>query len=80
MHVGSVLVAITPRPGFWLTHGTWYPQPEFYRELARINGCEAERVYENDTPRTALVFARLRKDDVVPFQMPEVGMFKNSRC
>ncbi len=77
MHVGSVLVAITPRPGFWLNHGTWYPKQEFYRELALLNGCEAERVYENDTPKTALVFARLRRIEDVPFQMPTKGMYKN---
>lgn len=77
MHVGSVLVSITPRPGHWAHHGTWYPRPEFYRELARLNGCEAERVYQNDTPRHALVFARLIRREVCPFAMPAIGMYKN---
>jgi hypothetical protein len=77
MHVGSVLVSITPRPGHWVRHGTWYPKPEFFEELARLNGCEVERGYQNETPNLALVFARLRRVEDVPFAMPNNGMFKN---
>jgi hypothetical protein len=85
MHVGSVLVAITPRPGSWLRHGTWYPHKEFYTELARLNGMEVERCYDsvdrgdNIAPHLRLVYARLRRVSDAPFQMPTVGMHRNKR-
>jgi hypothetical protein len=85
MHVGSVLVAITPRPGSWLRHGTWYPHKEFYTELARLNGMEVERCYDsvdrgdNIAPHLRLVYARLRRISDAPFQMPAVGMHRNKR-
>jgi hypothetical protein len=86
MHVGSVLVSITPLAGHWLKHGTWYPQPEFFRELARLNGMTAERIYtSHERPqgcpeRHGLVYARLVRRELVPFQMPTVGMHRNARC
>lgn len=75
MHVGSVLVSIGPLKGAqkWARHGRWYAQPEFYKELAELNGMEAERVYADDNQ----VYARLRRVEVVDFQMPKNGMFKN---
>lgn len=83
MHVGSVLVSITPQQGSWLNHGTWYPQKEFFSQLARLNGLELERVYTSDErkpgcdPRHRLIFARLSKLREVEFKMPKKGMYKN---
>lgn len=83
MHVGSVLVSNTPQKGAWLHHGTWYPQQEFFVELAALNGLEVERVYTSDERKPncpthlRLIFARLIRRELVPFQMPSKGMFKN---
>ena len=85
MHIGSVLVSITPQQGSWVNHGTWYPQQEFFTELARLNGMEVERLYNSDQrkpncpPHLRLIFARLRRVEDAPFQMPTKGMFKNNR-
>lgn len=85
MHVGSVLVSITPKPGCWPNHGTWYPHECFFSELAQLNGLELERCYDSDkrrhgcTPHLRLVFARLRRVADVPFRMPTVGMHRNHR-
>jgi hypothetical protein len=75
MHVGSVLVSITPRPGAkrWLRHGRWYPEPEFFCELAALNGLETERLYIDEH----LVYARLVRTEDVPFVMPKRGMYRN---
>lgn len=85
MHVGSVLVSITPKPGCWRNHGTWYPHKEFFQELARLNGMELERCYESDQYKPGckrelqLVYARLRRISDVPFVMPTKGMYRNER-
>ncbi len=85
MHVGSVLVSITPRPGAWQHHGTWYPHKEFFTELARLNGLEVERCYDSVdrgdsvAPHLRLVYARLRRVTDAPFKMPEHGMYRNNR-
>jgi len=85
MHVGSVLVSITPKPGCWPNHGTWYPHESFFPELASLNGLELERCYNSDqrkhgcAPHLRLVFARLRRVADAEFQMPTGGMFRNQR-
>ena len=85
MHVGSVLVSITPRPGSWPHHGTWYPQKEFYTGIARLNGMQVERCYDSIdrgdsiAAHLRLVYARLRKVADVPFEMPRGGMYRNDR-
>jgi hypothetical protein len=82
MHVGSVLVSVTPMPGHHPRHGVWYPHKEFYRNLAALNGCEVEALYDSDQrPNGAPKgqkhnFARLVRREVVPFQMP-TGLFRN---
>ena len=75
MHVGSVLVSLGPLQGSpkWLRHGRWYAQPQFYRELAEMNGLEVERVYVDDNQ----VYARLKRIEDVEFQMPKNGMYRN---
>jgi hypothetical protein len=85
MHVGSVLVSITPKPGSWKNHGTWYPHPAFFSELADLNGLELERCYDSDQrkpgckPDLRLVFARLRRVSDARFVMPKSGMYRNQR-
>lgn len=77
MHVGSVLISITPKPGSWPRHGRWYPHQEFFPDLARLNGCEVEKLYNSDTrwkpapDGYKYVFARLIRREVVPFEMPD---------
>lgn len=86
MHVGSVLVSITPKAGSWPRHGTWYPLHSFFVELASLNGCEVERLYDSDTrwkpapDGYKYVFARLIRRAAVPFVMPEQKhIFRNDR-
>ena len=84
MHVGSVLVCVTPMPGTNPRHGVWYPHKEFYRNLAGLNGLEVERLYDsvaqpNGAPKDHQCnFARLVRREVVPFQMP-TGLHRNPR-
>lgn len=85
MHVGSVLVSITPMPGSNPNHGVWYPHKQFFRELARLNGMEVERLYDSDQqpdgsrPGHQCNNARLIRRELVPFAMPEAGMYRNQR-
>ena len=75
MHVGSVLVSVTPLPGAprWSRHGRWYPTIAFFEELGGMNGLEVERAYTDQN----LVYARLRRVEDAPFVMPRHGMFRN---
>jgi hypothetical protein len=85
MHVGSVLVSITPQKGSWLKHGVWYPQQDFFKELAELNGLTLDRCYTSDErkpncpPHLRLIFARLTKTEEVRFQMPKAGMYRNKK-
>lgn len=86
MHVGSVLISITPKPGSWPNHGTWYPREEFFRQLASLNGCEVERIYSSDTRWKPAPdgykynFARLIRRELVPFAMPDQStVYRNQR-
>jgi hypothetical protein len=86
MHVGSVLISITPKPGSWPRHGVWYPTEEFFHELARLNGCGVERVYSSDTRWKPAPdgykynFARLVRRELAPFVMPDQRlMYRNER-
>lgn len=86
MHAGSVLVSITPKAGSWPRHGTWYPLHKFFVELAELNGCEVERLYDSDTrwkpapDGYKYVFARLFCREVVPFVMPDQRtMYRNAK-
>ena len=75
MAIDSVLVSITPLKECqkWARHGRWYPQPEFFEELAEHNGLEVDRLYTDSN----LVYARLVKLENVPFVMPLRGMWRN---
>jgi hypothetical protein len=81
MHVGSVLVSITPAPGSYKNHATWYPCPSFFKELAQENGLDVERLYvapHGADPPNSLVYARLRRVAPEEFQMPAaIHMYKN---
>jgi hypothetical protein len=80
MHVGSVLVSTTPKPGQWVWHGDWYPSAEFYQQLADLNGLKVERLYDNGVDPRVMVFARLVKTEEKPFVMPaKETMVKNHR-
>ena len=81
--VGSVLICDTPAPGGWPNHGTWYPQPEFYRELARINGLEVERLatvpWRPGHQSRKVVAARMVRRTLVPFAMPDRRLMHKAR-
>jgi hypothetical protein len=85
MHVGSVFVSITPMPGSNPRHGVWYPHKEFYRELARLNGCDLESLYDScEQPNGAPAWhncnhARMVRREAAPFVMPSAGMDRNAR-
>lgn len=67
-----LIVCITPRPGDWPGHGLHYPRPEFYRQLAILNGFDVERLYEAGPSGRAFVYARLRRSErrLGGFKMP----------
>ena len=82
MHVGSVLINITPQPGTWRDHGTWYPHESFFGALAECNGLEVQRVFNREwiagNPNRRLVMARLIRLEDRAFQMPaKEHMFQN---
>jgi len=84
MHVGAVLVSITPQPGTWRRHGTWYPYESFFAALAEGNGLEVQRVRNRDwfehNPSRRLIDARLVRLEDRPFEMPsDDHMFCNGR-
>lgn len=81
MHVGSVFVSTTPRPGYWPRHGFWYPCIEFYQELAALNGMEVERLFytPDDYLADPMVFARLRRVSDAPFHMPAAKWLYHNR-
>mgnify|MGYP000432576795 CR=1 FL=1 len=79
MHVGSVLVSTTPQPGQWAWHGEHYPDDKFYRELAELNGLEIERLFLNGEPPRRMWFARMKRVEDRPFQMPSTPIFYNRR-
>lgn len=83
MHIGSVLICDTPKPGYWKGHGTWYPHAEFYRELSRLNGLKLERLLENDWrpghSNRQVVSARMVRTADVPFVMPDKGLVYRSK-
>lgn len=70
MHLGSVFVSATPKPGNWPAHGQWYPTQEFFKQLAARNGLQVDRIYEVfDSPRT-LTMVRLTRVAEAPFFYP----------
>jgi hypothetical protein len=69
-----VIVSTTPKPGTYKGHGLLYPKMEFYPELARLNGFEVERLYEEPMKKGALICARLIRKDRVPFTMPDASL------
>lgn len=83
MHVGSVLICDTPAPGGWKEHGTWYPNPSFYADLAKLNGLVVERLgvfpWRPGHQSRKVVSARMVRQEMVPFTMPAGGMFRNRR-
>lgn len=75
MHIGSVLVSITPKPHAlkWARHGRWYPTIEFFNNLAELNGLDVERAYTDSN----LVYARIIRRSDNEFVMPSEGMYRN---
>lgn len=75
MHVGSVLVSITPKKGAsrWLRHGRWYPQEKFFERMAELNGLEVERLYVDEH----LVYCRAVRKEDVPFVFCADGLYRN---
>ena len=78
-HVGSVLICTTPKPGDWTWHGDHYPQDGFYRDLARLNGFEIERLYEFGVEPRRMWFCRMLRVALTNFRMPVGNMYRNFR-
>lgn len=77
MHIGSVLISTTPKPGNWSWHGEWYPDQEWFTELCSINGLEIERLYiEFERPRE-MVFLRAIRRTESEFAMPVTPIYRN---
>ena len=79
-HERSVLICTTPYPGDWTWHGDWYPQSEFYSQLAERNGFEIVRFYVAfDEPRR-MWFVRMIRTEVKHFEPPDFRlMYRNHR-
>lgn len=76
---GKVLVCTTPAPGGWKPpHGRWYPTPEFYVDLARLNGFRLDRLYIDGLhPEKLLVCARMERMAEAPFVMPDMRLIED---
>jgi hypothetical protein len=70
----NVIVSTTPKPGTYRGHGLLYPKMEFYSELARLNGFEVERLYEEPMKKGILICARLVRKERVPFTLPDASL------
>ena len=68
MHVGTVLVCVTPLPGS--QHGIWHPTREFYPELARLNGLAIDRLTVAGNRTIQCQYARMTRTQAAPFTMP----------
>lgn len=80
MHVGSVLVSTTPKPGQWTWHGDWYPTAEFYQQLADLNGLKIERLFDDGIDPRVMIFVRMVKVEEKPFTMPaKETLYRNER-
>ena len=77
MHVGSVLVSVTPLPGDWTWHGNWYPSIHFFHRLARMNGLYIERFYVDGVEPRRLIYVRAALRYLAPFDMPVGNMHYN---
>lgn len=73
MHMGSVLVSLTPMPGHWLRHGLHYPTQEFYQQLADRNGLRVERLYDFGCEGRRNTCTRMIRERVSPFSMPDLS-------
>jgi hypothetical protein len=74
-HAGSILISVTPNKNYpgWHNHGRWYPDERFYEELAKCNGFDVERLYSDHR----LVYARLKRIEILEFRMPRDGLYRN---
>lgn len=71
-----VLVCITPAPGDWPGHGLFYPEPEFYRQLAALNGFEIEKLaVEGEAGRRFVHFRGIRLT-YPAFAMPDPALLR----
>lgn len=82
-HVGSILICDTPHPGHWRRHGTWYPHPAFYEELAALNGFNLQRLQVNEwrpgREDRKVVSARMKRTELKPFAMPRKAHMYHNR-
>jgi hypothetical protein len=73
-----VLACITPAPGDWPGHGLFYPEPEFYVQLADRNGFKLEKLTVEGDAGRRLVHCRMRRParvSVIPdLVMPDMGL------
>lgn len=69
----NLLVSVTPLPGDWVWHGTWYPTERFFKKLG---GFEIERLYIGGEEPRRCVHARLVKTDG-EFFFPKNEVFVN---
>lgn len=79
MFDGSVFISDTPiGPKGWKDHGVWHPTEGFYREFAKLNGMELERLetrpWRAEHGSRKVISARMVRKYSAPFQMPDRGL------
>lgn len=66
------IACVTPYPGDWPGHGLFYPKPDFYYELARVNGFDVGLFGVHGKEGRRLVYCGLSRVARAgwPFTMP----------
>jgi SAM-dependent methyltransferase len=79
---GGWLLSITPAPGDWWWHGSYYPQPEFYEAFLQLNKTKngMTGTYGSKPRRNRFMLVEKRDDaDPLHFHYPEGLLFYNTR-
>jgi len=76
-HIGTVFISTTPKQGHWTHHGEWYPNENFYEDLAAMNGFEIERINEAGAAPRGMWHCRMIRRVITSFSMPVGNMYHN---
>ena len=74
MHVGSLFISVTPLPGCWDWHGWWYPTEDFYKDFARKNGMDVERLLVDGPKAKSQIYTRIVRVKECDFAMPDMAL------
>ncbi|MFV1983005.1 MAG: hypothetical protein ACC657_05630 [Thiohalomonadales bacterium] len=72
--IDGVISSLTPLPGDWWWHGTWYPTEEFFYQFQQ-NGYKIEYMAIGREHPNRNLCVRLRKVENCDFIMPDMNTF-----